>query len=56
MKTVKYKQHNLARNSRAFELWEAWQNAKTDRNLYQKALDKHLAEVDKRHKEILDKY
>jgi hypothetical protein len=56
VKTVKYKTHNLARNSKAFELWETWQATKTDRNVAQRALDKHLAEVEQAHKDLLTRY
>ena len=56
MKQVVYKNTVLARNSKAYELWELWQSAKTDRNKAQKALDVHMPEVEARHRELLDRY
>ena len=44
---VEYKGVWLARNSRAYELWE-----KKDF----KALDKHMKEVDQREKDLLARY
>ena len=51
-----YRGSVLAKNSRAYELWQLWQSAKTDRNKAQKALDVHMYEVEARHRELLDRY
>lgn len=50
MKTVKYKHHNLAQNSEAYQLYETWK--KTGDAFYQKKLDAHLREVDRKYKEL----
>lgn len=55
-KEVKYKDSVLAKGSKALELWEDWQRAKSDRNVKQKALDTHMKEVDQRHKDLLERY
>ena len=47
MKTVKYGNHNLAKNSRAFELLQDYEKASgTEKNEAKKKLDQHLKEVD----------
>jgi len=56
MKQVVYRDSVLAKGSRALELWEEWQRAKTDRNVKQKALDNHMKDVEQRHKELLERY
>lgn len=56
MKQVVYKGLVLAKGSKALELWEDWQKAKTDRNKFQKALDDHMKDVENRHKELLERY
>ena len=56
MKQVVYRDSVLAKGSRALELWEEWQKAKTDRNVKQKALDNHMKEVEQRHKDLLERY
>lgn len=56
MKQVVYRDSVLAKGSRALELWEEWQRAKTDRNVKQKALDTHMKEVEQRHKDLLERY
>lgn len=56
MKQVVYRDSILAKGSRALELWEEWQKAKTDRNVKQKLLDNHMKEVEQRHKELLERY
>ena len=55
MKQVLYKGLVLAKGSTALELWQNWQSAKTDRNVYQKKLDDHMKEVDKRHKDLMER-
>lgn len=56
MKQVEYKGSVLAKGSKALELWENWQKAKTDRNKVQKVLDDHMKDVEQRHKELLERY
>jgi hypothetical protein len=56
MKQVVYRDSILAKGSRALELWEEWQKAKTDRNIKQKLLDNHMKEVEQRHKDLLERY
>ena len=56
MKQVVYRGSVLAKGSRALELWEDWQRAKTDRNVKQKALDTHMKEVEQKHKDLLERY
>ena len=55
-KQVVYRDSVLAKGSKALELWEEWQRAKTDRNVKQKALDNHMKDVEQRHKELLERY
>ena len=55
-KQVEYKGSVLAKGSRALELWEDWQRAKSDRNAKQKVLDQHMKEVDQRDKDLLTRY
>ena len=47
MKQVVYRGCILARGSRALELYEEWQKAKSDRNQAQKKLDDHMKEVER---------
>lgn len=56
MKQVEYKGSVLAKGSKALELWEDWQKAKTDRNKYQKVLDDHMKDVEQRHKDLMERY
>lgn len=56
MNTVKYKTYLLAKNSRAYELWQAWQLSKLDKGAAQKVLDKHLAQVVQADKDLLTRY
>ena len=49
---VIYKNCILAKGSKALELWQAWQNAKTDRSKAQKQLDDHMKQIDKTYKEL----
>ena len=51
-----YKDTILAKNSQAYELWDAWQKAKSDRNKHQKKLDDHLKQLDKNHEQLLERY
>lgn len=53
MKTVAYKNHNLATNSEAYRLWEAWK--KSGDNKDRTKLDAHLRDVDRRAKELVEK-
>ena len=55
-KQVVYRDSVLAKGSKALELREEWQRAKTDRNVKQKALDNHMKDVEQRHKELLERY
>lgn len=56
-KQVIYKGLILAKGSAGLELWEAWQKDKSgDRNKLQKKLDDHMKEVEKRHKDLLERY
>ncbi len=55
MKQVLYKGLVLSKGSTALELWDNWQSAKTDRNVSQKKLDDHMKEVDKRHKDLMER-
>ena len=54
MKYVKYKEHTLAQNSEAYALYETWQKVSKpeDKKFYQKKLDAHLREVDRKYKEL----
>ena len=56
MKEVVYKGIILARNSDAYMLWDLWQKAKSDRNKFQKKLDDHMKELDRKHNELLERY
>lgn len=56
MKQVEYKGSVLAKGSKALELWEDWQRAKSDRNKFQKKLDDHVKEVDQKAKDLLTRY
>jgi hypothetical protein len=56
MKQVVYKGSILAHNSEAYVLWDNWQKAKTDRNKYQKKLDDHMKELEKKSLELLERY
>jgi hypothetical protein len=53
MKTVAYKNHNMATNSEAYKLWETWK--KSGDAVDKKKLDDHLRDVDRRHKELVTK-
>ena len=55
-KQVIYKGSILAKGSRALELWEEWQKAKSDRNQAQKKLDDHMKDVEQRSKDLLTRY
>ena len=48
---INYKQHVLAKNSQAYELWQIAQ--KTGEY---KALDQHLKLVAQQHKQLLERY
>jgi len=54
MKTVQYKNHNLATTSEAYKLWEAWK--KTGSQADKLKLDVHLREVDERAKQLVERY
>ncbi len=56
MKQIVYKGSVLAKGSHALELWENWQKATKDRNLHQRKLDEHMKDVERRHKELLERY
>ena len=50
MKTVKYKNHNLATNSEAYRLLQEYKKSGDSRD--QKKLEAHLKELDRRYKEL----
>jgi len=50
MKTVKYKNHNLATNSEAYKLLQEYQKSGDPKD--QRKLDAHLRELDRRYKEL----
>ena len=52
---VRYKELTLMKGSRALELWEDWQKAKSDRNVFQKKLDDHLKDVNRKDMELKSK-
>lgn len=52
---VRYKDLTLAKGSTALALWEDWQKAKSDRNVFQKKLDDHLKDVLRRDTELKSK-
>lgn len=54
VKTVQYKNHNLATSSQAYELWETWKKTGKAEDL--KKLDQHLKEVDERAKNLVERY
>lgn len=54
MKQVVYRDCILAKGSRALELWEEWQKAKTDRNQAQKKLDDHMKVVEGNYKAYIE--
>lgn len=54
VKTVQYKNHNLATSSQAYELWETWK--KTGKEADKLKLDVHLREVDERAKNLVECY
>lgn len=56
MKQVVYRGSVLSKGSKALELWEDWQKAKTDRNKVQKLLDDHMKDVEQRAKDLLERY
>jgi hypothetical protein len=51
MKIV-YKNCILAKGSLAFDLYQTWQNTKTDRPRAQKALDDHMRQLEKTYQEL----
>lgn len=53
---VNYKGLFLAKGSTALELWQLWQKETKDRNAAQKKLDTHMKDVEKRNKELLERY
>jgi hypothetical protein len=53
MKIVQYKNHNLAHNSEAYRLWEAWK--KSGDNSDRAKLDAHLKDVERRYNELVTK-
>lgn len=53
---VYYKGVLLAKNSESFELYEAWQSAKSDRNKRQKQLDDHMKQLEKNEIELIKRY
>lgn len=56
-KGIIYKGSELAKGSKALELWEAWQKDKSnERNKVQKKLDDHIKDVENRYKELLSRY
>ena len=54
MKTVYYKNHNLATTSEGYKLWETWK--KSDKAEDKKKLDDHLKDVDARAKTLIERY
>ena len=50
MKTVKYKEHNLAMTSQAYMLYMAYKKSGDKKD--QQTLDKHLKEVDQKYKAL----
>ena len=56
MKQVVYKGLVLSKGSTALELWEAWQRDTKDRNAAQRKLDAHMKDIERRHKELLERY
>lgn len=50
MKLVKYKHYNLATNSHAYELLQAWERSKKAED--QKKLDQHLKELDRNYEKL----
>ena len=50
MKTVKYKNHNLATNSTAYELLKQYEKTRSKQD--QQKLDKHLKQVDQQYKAL----
>lgn len=56
MKQVVYRDCILANGSRARELWDDWQRAKSDRNKFQKKLDDHMKQLDANAKELVARY
>lgn len=54
MKTVQYKQHNLAHSSEAFKLWETWKKSNDPKD--KAALDAHLKDVDQRAEDVKMRY
>lgn len=51
MKTVQYKHHNLAHNSDAYKLWEAWKRSGDNKD--RAKLDAHLKQVDRNYQELV---
>jgi hypothetical protein len=54
MKTVAYKNHNLATTSEGYKLWETWK--KTNKPEDKKKLDDHLKDVDTKAKQLVERY
>lgn len=54
MKTVKYKNHNMATNSEAYALYEAWRRAtkEDEKRTAKNKLDAHLKELDRKYQEL----
>ena len=48
---MKYKGSLLHRNSKAYELYQQWQKSKLPED--KKLLDLHMADVDRRYKELM---
>lgn len=55
-KQVIYKGSILSKGSTAKELWDAWQKETKDRNAAQKKLDLHMADIERRERELLERY
>lgn len=53
---VEYRGSLLHRNSHAYQLYQTWQSAKTDRNQLQRQLDKHMQQLETNHRETLNRY
>ena len=54
MNTLAYKNHNLARNSEGYKLWETWKKSGLESD--KRKLDQHLKEVDERDKQLKERY
>ena len=49
MKQVIYKNLVLMKGSKALELWQNWQDAKSNRNTEQAKLDQHLKDIESKY-------